>query len=150
MVTASPAAVELVISRTSTLPPPQVFRLISYDKLGYPQPLPGGLGVLPLYLDQDGFCSINGPLDFTFFPRIAVTPVTHYNHSAIHPLITNILASPAKICTSRSTIASTSTVLSTSGVRVQCSGGVIENRKPEGGNIRVIWSDDDLVWKEIK
>ena len=40
--------------------------------------------------------------------------------------------------------------LSTSDVGVECSGGVIENRKPEGGSVGVIWSDDDLVWKEIK
>ena len=78
----------ITISETGKLPAPHEFSLVSSDKFGNPQPLPSGLGNLPLYLDHDGFFSVNGPLDLTV--DSARTAVTLVNHDAIQPLITNI------------------------------------------------------------
>ncbi|PUU74676.1 hypothetical protein B9Z19DRAFT_1068029 [Tuber borchii] len=56
----------------------QDFRLVSFDTFGVPQPLPLGLGNLPLYLDDDGFHSVNGPLDLTAHASCTLaTPVNH-------------------------------------------------------------------------
>ncbi|PUU74673.1 hypothetical protein B9Z19DRAFT_1068026 [Tuber borchii] len=50
------------------------FSLVSFDQLGYPRPLPAGLADLPLYPDNHGLSSVNGPLDLTgLSPR-----TTHY------------------------------------------------------------------------
>lgn len=54
------------------------FRLVSFDAFGIQQLLPPGLGNLPLYFDDDGFHSVNGPLDLTAnSPCAVVTPVNH-------------------------------------------------------------------------
>ncbi|PUU74672.1 hypothetical protein B9Z19DRAFT_1110521, partial [Tuber borchii] len=56
----------------------QEFKLVSFDTFGAPQPLPPGLGDLPLYLDNDGFRSVNGPRDFAALPLCsAVAPLSH-------------------------------------------------------------------------
>jgi len=69
----------------------QEFTLVSFDKFGYSQPLPPILSALPLYQEDDGFFSVNGPLDLTVFsPRTALAPVGHDNHSMIRPLIGDI------------------------------------------------------------
>jgi len=69
----------------------QEFTLVSFDKFGYPEPLPPILGALPLYPDHNGFFSVKGPLDLTVFsPRTALAPVSHDNHSMIRPLISDI------------------------------------------------------------
>ena len=65
------------------------FSLVPFDGSGYPQPLPPTLGDLPLYPDDDGFFSVNGPLDLTAFSRTPLAPVNQDNHSAICPLITD-------------------------------------------------------------
>jgi len=82
----------LQISETGALPPLHHFNLVSFDKFGNLKPLPSGLGDQPLYLDHDGFFSVNGPLDldFTALARTAITPVDHDSHPAIQPLISNI------------------------------------------------------------
>ena len=75
----------------------QEFTLVSFDKFGYPEPLPPILDVLPLYPDDDGFFSVNGPLDLTAFsPRTALAPVNHDNHSMIRPLISGIPGTPGE------------------------------------------------------
>jgi len=82
--------VGLAICETGALPAPHHFSLLSFDKFGNLEPLPAGLGDLPLYLDHDGFFSVNGPLDLTVPSRTAVTLVDHDSHPAVRPLITNI------------------------------------------------------------
>ena len=78
------------ITQTRTLPAPRGLSLVSSDKLGNPLPLPTGLGDLPLYLDHDGFYSVNGPLDLTVHsPCAALAPASHDNHLIIYPLITD-------------------------------------------------------------
>lgn len=53
-----------------------------------PQPLPPGLGNLPLYLNEDGFYSVNGPLDLRARPPCAgVTPANHDSDSTIGTMI---------------------------------------------------------------
>jgi len=79
---------ELAICKTGNFPAPHHFSLVSFDKFGNLEPLPAGLGDLPLYLDYDGFFSVNGPLDL--LSRTALTSVDHDNHPGIQPLITNI------------------------------------------------------------
>jgi len=75
----------------------QEFTLVSFDKFGYPEPLPPILGALPLYPDHDGFFSVNGPLDLTVFsPRTALASVGHNNHSMIRPLIGDLPGTPGK------------------------------------------------------
>ena len=67
------------------------FSLVSFDILGSPQPLPPGLGDLPLYPDNDGFRSVNGPRDFTAPPLCsAVAPVSHDSTSMIEASVTVI------------------------------------------------------------
>ena len=71
------------------------FSLVSFDGSGYPQPLPPTLGDLPLYPDDDGFFSVNGPLDLSAFSRTPLAPVNKDNHSAI-PLITDTPGFPCE------------------------------------------------------
>jgi len=60
--------------------------LVSTSESGGPEPLPAGLGEMPLYLEDDDFHSVNGPLDLTTLPPYAaVAPVNHCNHSAFYP-----------------------------------------------------------------
>lgn len=67
------------------------FSLISFDKSGHRQPLPSGLGDLPLYPDDDGYFSVNGSLDFTLFsPHTALAPIGNHNHSTIRHLASDI------------------------------------------------------------
>ena len=74
---------------------PSQLELVSFDRFGNLQPLPAGLSSLPLYLDDDGFFSVNGLLDLTISsPVLAASPATGDNHLAIHPLIANILGFP--------------------------------------------------------
>ncbi|KAG0637819.1 hypothetical protein HOY80DRAFT_1023538 [Tuber brumale] len=54
-------------------------RLVSFDKFGKPQPTPAELGDLPLYLDEDGYYSVN-----------AVAPADPGSNSTIQPLINDI------------------------------------------------------------
>ena len=82
----------LAINDTGILPPPYDFSLVSFDKFGNLDPLPAGLGDLPLYLNHDGFFSVNRPLDLTVPSPTAVTSVNHDSHPAIQPLISNIPA----------------------------------------------------------
>ena len=77
------------------------FRLVSFDMFGKPEPLPAGLGNLPLIPHDNGFYSVNGPLNLTVFsPRGAITPVNGGNHATIHPLVTGnintFVTSPSK------------------------------------------------------
>ena len=72
---AAPAG--LAIGETGALPAPRHFSLVSFDEFGNLEPLPTGLGNLPLYPDHDGFFSVNGPLDLTVLCGTAVTPVNH-------------------------------------------------------------------------
>lgn len=73
----------------TTLAPPE-FRLISFDKLGNRTPLPLGLGDLPLYLDDDGYFSVNGPRDLAVFSsHPTIVPINHDNHSSIYPVVAN-------------------------------------------------------------
>ena len=57
------------------------FNLVAFDNFGCPEPLPPGLGNLPLSPDNDGTFSVNGPLDFTaFFPHEAPAHInSHYS-----------------------------------------------------------------------
>ena len=67
------------------------FSLISFDKSGNREPLPPGLGNLPLYLEDEGYFSVNGALDFTLFsPHTALAPVSYDIQPTIHPMINNI------------------------------------------------------------
>ena len=95
--------------RSSRQPPLPEFSLVSFDALGSPQPLPPGLGDLPLYLDNDGYCSVNGPRDFTALPLCsAIDPDSHDGSSMIKPSVTvisglsdkkpSISASPSQPC----------------------------------------------------
>ena len=60
------------------------FQVVSFDTFGVPQPLLPGLGNLPLYFDDDGFYSVNGPLGLRAHPPCAVvTPVNHDANSTI-------------------------------------------------------------------
>lgn len=78
-------------SRTSTTLAPPEFKLVSFDKLGNRQPLPLGLGDLPLHPDDDGFSSVNGP------PlRLLVAHIARDNHSAIYPSIAEPPGSPGE------------------------------------------------------
>lgn len=87
----SATPVKPVIGRASTPLALYGFSQVSFDKFGHPQPLPPGLGDLPLYPDNDGFFSVNGPLDLTVFsPHAAPALVNTDNHSSILPLITSI------------------------------------------------------------
>ncbi|CUS14000.1 unnamed protein product, partial [Tuber aestivum] len=73
--------------RQRTAPAPHQFELVSSDEFGAPHPLPRELGDLPLYPDEDGFYSVNGPLDLTILPsNVAVPPVDRGNHVTFHPL----------------------------------------------------------------
>jgi len=84
------APVRLAITQTRTLLVPHAFSLVSSDKFGNPLPLPTGLGNLPLYLDHDGFYSVNGPHDLTVNPPYAeLAPANHDNHFMIYPLLTD-------------------------------------------------------------
>ncbi|KAG0637826.1 hypothetical protein HOY80DRAFT_970795, partial [Tuber brumale] len=79
---------------TGTLLAPYEFRLVSFDESGKPRPLPPGLGNLPLFLDDDGFHSVNGPLNLTvLFPSVAIAPVNRGNSTAIHHPITSAISS---------------------------------------------------------
>ena len=92
MQTSRPSVVATSIGHSTngtntTLAPPE-FRLISFDKLGNRTPLPLGLGDLPLYLDDDGYFSVNGPLDLTVFsPHLSIVSINYDNHSSIYPFI---------------------------------------------------------------
>ena len=67
------------------------FSLVAFDNFGNPQPLPPGLGNLPLYPNNDGTFSVNGQLDLTaFFPHEAPAQIESDHHSAIGLLITGI------------------------------------------------------------
>jgi len=89
--TVAAAPVKPLIGGVTTSLAGQEFSLVSFDKSGYPQPLPPGLGDLPLYSDDDGFFSVNGPLDVgVFSPHIKFAPVNHGNHSTIPSSITSI------------------------------------------------------------
>ena len=91
------APVKPVIGRASPPLADYELALVSFDEFGYPEPLPPILGALPLYPDNDGFFSVNGPLDLiVFFPRTALTPVNHDNHSTIRPLISDIPGTPGQ------------------------------------------------------
>ena len=80
-----------VIGKPSTPLALQEFSLISFDKFGYRQPLPPGLADLPLYLDDDGYFSVNGSLDFTHFsPHTALAPISDDSHFTIRRLITDV------------------------------------------------------------
>ena len=69
----------------------QEFSLISFDKSGNRQLLPPGLGDLPLYVDDDGYSSVTGSIEFTLLsPHTALAAVSHDNQSTFHPLITDI------------------------------------------------------------
>ncbi|CUS14001.1 unnamed protein product, partial [Tuber aestivum] len=52
---------------------------------GTPQSLPRKLGDLPLYPDDNGFHSVNGPLDLTIIsPHTTAPPVNNGNPVALH------------------------------------------------------------------
>ena len=88
---AAAAPVKPVTGEASAPPALHEFTLVSFDKFGYPLPLPPGLDDLPLYPHDDGFFSVNGPLGLrSFYANLALTPVNGANRSIIHPLITNI------------------------------------------------------------
>ena len=71
------APVKPLIGGASAPPEGHELNLVSFDKPGYPQLLLQELGDLPLYLDNDGFFSVNGLLGFTVFsPRTELAPVT--------------------------------------------------------------------------
>jgi len=71
------------------------FSLVSFDQSGFPLPLPPALGDLPLYPDDDGFFSVNGPLDLAvFYPPTVLAPVNHDNHSTISRFINEIPGFP--------------------------------------------------------
>jgi len=73
------------------------FSLVSFDQSGFPLPLPPALGDLPLYLEEDGFFSVNGSLDLAvFYPRTVpvLAPVNHDNHSTISRFISEIPSFP--------------------------------------------------------
>ncbi|KAG0133640.1 hypothetical protein HOY82DRAFT_625992 [Tuber indicum] len=90
------ASVKPVTSGVSTLLAPPEFRLVSFDKLGEPQPLPAALGDLPLYDDGNGFYSVNGPLNFTIIPPCAaVAPTNRYNPT-IHVSTVEISSLPGQ------------------------------------------------------
>lgn len=75
----------------STPPTLPEFTLVTFDNFGYRQPLPQGLGNLPLYPDQDGIFSVNGPLDLTVSSSHETrAPVNCDNQSTICPLSTSI------------------------------------------------------------
>ena len=87
----SATLVKPVIGRASTPLELHEFSQVSFDKFGYPQPLPPGLGGLQLYPDNDGFFSVNGPLDLTVLsPHAAPALVNTDSHFSILPLITGI------------------------------------------------------------
>ena len=89
--TVAAALVTPVIGKASRPLALPEFSLISFDKSGYRQPLPPGLGDLPLYLDDDGYFSVNGSMDFRLVsPHTALTPVSHDNESTFCPLTTDI------------------------------------------------------------
>ncbi|PUU74668.1 hypothetical protein B9Z19DRAFT_1110520, partial [Tuber borchii] len=91
------ATVNPVIGGPSTPLALQEFSLISFDNSGYRQPLPPGLGDLPLYPDDDGYFSINGSLDSTdFSPQTTLASISHDNQSTFNPMITDILGFPAE------------------------------------------------------
>ncbi|CUS13999.1 unnamed protein product, partial [Tuber aestivum] len=65
--------------------------LVSFGEFGTPRPLPTGLGSQPLFPDDNGFFSVNGPLDLTTLTSgTAVAPPNRDGHSTIHPLITDL------------------------------------------------------------
>ncbi|KAG0637825.1 hypothetical protein HOY80DRAFT_1138017 [Tuber brumale] len=67
------------------------FELVSFDKFGKPQPLPAGLGDQPLYRADNGFYSVNGPLDLPVLPPCRTVVCVNYDdHSTIHPLTADI------------------------------------------------------------
>ncbi|PWW77938.1 hypothetical protein C7212DRAFT_362378 [Tuber magnatum] len=73
---------------------PRELSLVSIEEFVNSQALPAGLGELPFYLEDDGYLSINGPIDLTLLPsRTAVAPVNHGNHPTIHPFITSVNSS---------------------------------------------------------
>ena len=67
------------------------FSLVSFDTFGVPQPLPPGIGNLPLYSDNDGFHSVNGPLDLTAHPPCAVVAPVNPD---TNPMIDAFISSP--------------------------------------------------------
>ena len=84
------APLALPTGAAGTPPALPEFRLVSFA-LGAPQPLPLGLGDLPLYLDNDGFHSVNGPRDFAALPLCSpVTPVSHTGSAMIEASVTVI------------------------------------------------------------
>jgi len=92
--TVAAAPVKPVIGGVSASLAGQEFTLVSFDKFGYPEPLPPILSALPLYQEDDGFFSVNGSLDLT--PRTALAPVNHNNYSMIRPLISDIPSTPGE------------------------------------------------------
>lgn len=67
------------------------FSLVSWDKSGYRQPLPPELGDLPLHLDDDGYFSVNGTLDFTVLSlQTPIPPVSSDNQYTIHRLSSDL------------------------------------------------------------
>ncbi|KAG0637821.1 hypothetical protein HOY80DRAFT_1081872 [Tuber brumale] len=94
---AAPASVKPATSGSNTPFAPHEFRLVSFDKLGEPQPLPVGLGNLPLYYDGNGFYSVNGPLNLNAIsPRIAIAPPNRDSPPTIRPLAADISGLPSQ------------------------------------------------------
>lgn len=74
--TAASPPIKPVIAKANTPFTLHEFSLVSFDQSGYPQPIPPGLAELPLYPDNHGFYSVNGPLDLTgLAPRIVYYPL---------------------------------------------------------------------------
>ncbi|PUU80018.1 hypothetical protein B9Z19DRAFT_1192157 [Tuber borchii] len=89
--TVDAAPVEPAIGEPSTPLALYEFSLISFDQSGCRQPLPPGLGNLPLYLDHDGYFSVNGSLDLTVFSlHTTLARVSYYNESTFCFLVTDI------------------------------------------------------------
>lgn len=95
--TVSAAPVKPVIGGARKPLADQDLTLVSFDKFGYPEPLPPILGALPLYPDEDGFFSVSGPLSLAAFSaRTALAPVNHDNHSMIRPLVGHLPGTPGE------------------------------------------------------
>lgn len=87
----SAGLVKPMIGREDTPLGLPVFSLVAFDDFGNPQPLPPGLGNLPLYPDNDGTFSVNGSLGLTaFFSHEALALINSDHDSLIGPLITRI------------------------------------------------------------
>ncbi|KAG0637820.1 hypothetical protein HOY80DRAFT_1002307 [Tuber brumale] len=69
---------------------------VSLDMSGKPQPLPAGLGNMPLYNDGDGFYSVNGPLNLTILSCPAVPPTSRDNRSTIRPSVGDLSSFPGE------------------------------------------------------